>query len=80
MKTLLAIAVVGSCALAGVGYGISAMVSSGAVVGTAAASAAPVSANAVVYTLPQLSPGPANPGGTYTLVATPCHPWSCSGS
>jgi len=77
MKSLLASAVIGLCAFAGVGFGISAMLSSGTVARTGAPSVAPVSANGVVYTLPQLAPGPANPGGTYTFVTTPCHPWSC---
>jgi hypothetical protein len=80
MKVIFASAVLGLCALAGLGFGISEVVSSGAVATTAAASVAPVSATGVVYTLPQLAPGPANPGGTYSVVATPCHPWTCSGS
>ena len=80
MKILLASALVGLCALAGVGLGISTVLSSSAAASTAASSLAPVSASGVVYTLPLLAPGPANPSGTYTFVTTPCHPWSCSAS
>lgn len=78
MKSLIASAVVGLCAFAGAGLGISAVVSSSAVASTAAPSGPPVGASGVVTTAPQLAPGPANPGGPYTFVTTPCHPVSCS--
>jgi hypothetical protein len=78
MKSLIAAAVVGLCAFAGTGLGISAVVSSNAVASTALPPGPPVAASGVVATVSQLAPGPANPGGTYTFVTTPCHPVSCS--
>jgi len=78
MKSLIATAVVGLCAFAGAGLGISAVVSSNAVASTAIPSGPPVGASGVVATVAQLAPGPANPGGAYTFVTTPCHPVSCS--
>jgi hypothetical protein len=78
MKSLIAGAVVGLCALAGAGLGISAVVSYSAVASTAVSSGPPVGASGVVTMVPQLAPGPANPGGPYTFVTTPCHPVSCS--
>jgi len=78
MKSLIASAVVGLCAFAGAGLGISDVVSSGAVASAAVPSGPPVGASGVVTTVPQLAPGPANPGGPYTLVTTPCHPVACS--
>ena len=77
MKSLIASAVVGLCALTGAGLGISAVVSSSAVASTAVPSGPPVRAG-VVMTVSQLAPGPANPGGPYTFVTTPCHPVTCS--
>ena len=78
MKSLITSAVVGLCAFAGAGLGISAVVSSSAVASTAVPSGPPVGASGVVTMVPQLAPGPANPGGPYTFVTTPCHPVSCS--
>lgn len=78
MKSLIAGAVVGLCAFAGAGLGISALVSPGAVASTAVPSGPPVGARGVVMTVSQLAPGPANPGGPFTFVTTPCHPVSCS--
>jgi hypothetical protein len=78
MKSLIASAVVGLCAFAGAGLGISAVVSSSAVVSTAGPSGPPVGASGVVMTVSQLAPGPANPGGPYPFVTTPCHPVACS--
>jgi hypothetical protein len=78
MKSLIATAVVGLCAFAGVGLGISAVVSSSAVASTSVPSGPPVRANGAVIPVTQLAPGPANPGGPYTFVTTPCHPVSCS--
>ncbi|MGO9658167.1 MAG: hypothetical protein ACLP7F_07390 [Acidimicrobiales bacterium] len=79
MKSLIASAVVGLCAFAGAGLGISAVVSPSAVASTAVPSAPPVGANGAVTAVPfsQLAPGPANPGGPYTFVTSPCHPRSC---
>jgi len=79
MRILLATIVVGLCALAGLGLSVSAL-SSGATASTGAAAFAPVNANGVVYAPLQLAPGPDNPGGQYTFVTTPCHPWACDGS
>jgi hypothetical protein len=79
MKSLLATVSVGLCAFAGLGLSISAL-SAGAAAGTGAAASAPVSANGVVYGPSQMAPGPDNPGGQYTFVTTPCHPWACDGS
>jgi hypothetical protein len=78
MKSLIVTAVVGLCAFAGAGLGISAVVSSNAAASTAVSSGPPVGANGVVATVSQLTPGPANPGGAYAFVTTPCHPVSCS--
>jgi hypothetical protein len=71
MKTLLATAAIGMCAFAGLGLGISMLASSSAAASTGVAAVAPVNANGVVYTLLQLDPGPANPGGTYTFAIGP---------
>jgi hypothetical protein len=71
MKSLLATVIIGLSALAGLGLGTSMLLSSSAVASAAAPSVAPVSANGVLYTLPQLAPGPGNPGGTYTFATTP---------
>jgi hypothetical protein len=71
MNTLLATVTIGLCAFAGLGFGISALTSSSASASTGVAAVAPVNANGVVYTLPQLAPGPANPGGPYTFVSGP---------
>jgi hypothetical protein len=78
MKSLIASAVVGLCAFAGAGLGISAVVSSSAVASAAVPAGPPVGASGVVMTVLQLAPGPANPGGPYNFVTTPCHPVSCS--
>jgi hypothetical protein len=77
MKSLIASAVVGLCAFAGAGLGISAVVSSSAVASTAVPAGPPVGPSGVV-TVSQLAPGPANPGGPYPFVTTPCDPVSCS--
>jgi hypothetical protein len=71
MKILLATIALGLCAFAGLGLGIATLGSSAATASTGVVSVAPVSAHDVAYTLPQLAPGPANPGGTYTFVTAP---------
>jgi hypothetical protein len=71
MKRLLATAAIGLCAFAGLGLGISTVLSSSAVASTGVPSVAPVSADGTLYALPQLAPGPANPGGAYPFVAAP---------
>lgn len=71
MRSLLATAVIALCAFAGLGLGISILMSSSAVASTGVAAVAPVSANGALYTVPQLAPGPDNPGGTYTFVTAP---------
>jgi hypothetical protein len=78
MKSLIASAVAGLCAFAGAGLGISTVVSSSAVASTAVPSGPPVGASGAVATVSQLAPGPANPGGPYTFVTTPCDPVPCS--
>jgi hypothetical protein len=71
MGALIATIGIGLCAFAGLGLGISFLASSSATASTGPAAVAPVNAHGSVETLPQLAPGPANPGGTYTYVITP---------
>ncbi len=78
MKSLIVTAVVGLCAFTGAGLGISGALSSSAVASAAVTSGPPVGAGGAVATVSQLAPGPANPGGPYTFVTSPCHPVSCS--
>jgi len=79
MKSLIACAVTLSCAFAGTGYGIAAMLSTGGIASPSAAYAAPLAPSAVVTAVAELAPGPANPGGPYPFVATPCRPSGCGG-
>jgi hypothetical protein len=78
MKSLIACAVTLSCAFAGTGFGMAAMLSSGGVTSPTSAFAAPLAPSGAVATVAQLAPGPANPGGPYPFVAAPCQPSGCS--